>query len=153
MLQHDGRIVLSGVADSSTTTDLNQDMAVVRLLPDGTPDVTFGIGGRTTIVFDLEPNGQDIALATAQQSNGRLLIAGAAVSPSTGAIAATLVRLMPNGTPDATFGSVGKRTYDFGQSTPSGQLFSGIAFQGNNVVVIGSLMSSTRAMSITSRRA
>jgi uncharacterized delta-60 repeat protein len=144
-LQGDGRIVLAGIADSSTTVDVNQDMAVVRLLPDGTLDSTFGIGGRTTIVFDLEPNGQDIALATAQQSNGRLIVAGAAVAPSTGAIAATLVRLMPDGTPDATFGSVGKRTYDFGQSTPSGQLFNGIAFQDNQIVVVGSLNSGDTA--------
>ena len=138
-VQQDGRIVLGGIADSSSTIDVNQDMAIVRLLPDGTPDASFGFGGRTTVVFDLEPNGQDIALATAEQSNGRLLIAGAAVSQSTGAIAATLVRLMPDGTPDASFGTVGKRTYDFGQSTPSGQLFNGIGFQGDQVVVTGSL--------------
>jgi len=138
-LQRDGRIVLGGIADSSTTSDVNQDMAVVRLLPDGTPDASFGIGGRTTIAFDLEQNGQDIALATAQQSNGRLLIAGAAVTPSTGGILAAIVRLMPDGSPDASFGTVGKKTYDFGQSTPSGQLFDGIDFQGNQVVLVGSL--------------
>ena len=139
MLQRDGRIVLGGIADSSSTSDLNQDMAIVRLLPDGTLDSTFGIGGRTTIAFDLEPNGEDIALALAEQGNGRLLIAGASVLPTSGAIAADLVRLMPNGTPDPSFGAVGKRTYDFGQTVPSGQLFNGMALEANKIVVVGSL--------------
>ena len=138
-LQRDGRIVLGGITDSSPTSDLNQDMAIVRLLPDGTLDTSFGIGGRTTIVFDLAANGQDLALGLAEQSNGRLVVAGAAVNPTTSGILAVAARLMPNGTPDASFGTLGKKTYDFGLTAPSGQLFNGVALQDNQIVFVGSL--------------
>lgn len=138
-LQRDGRIVLAGIADSSTTADLNQDMAVVRLLPDGSLDTSFGLGGRTTIVFDLEPNGQDIPLDVAVQTNGRIVLAGAAVVPSSSAIMAAAVRLMPDGAPDASFGTLGKRTYDFEQSAPPAQLFNGVGFQDGGIVFGGAL--------------
>ncbi|MEP7098162.1 MAG: hypothetical protein ABI748_10905, partial [Dokdonella sp.] len=52
-LDRDGRIVLAGFADSGTTATQNGDVAIARLLPDGSPDATFGIGGKTTIAFDL----------------------------------------------------------------------------------------------------
>lgn len=139
-LQHDGRIVLGGVADSSTTTDQNQDMAIVRLLPDGSPDASFGLGGRTTIAFDLGPNAQDLVLDMLERSDGRLLLAGAASQPATGGIFAAAVSLLPDGSPDAGFGTLGKRTYDFGQTTPSGQLFSGVDLQpGKGIVFTGVL--------------
>ena len=77
------------------------------------------VGGRTTIVFDLAPNGEDIILAAAEQSNGRLLFGGAAIGAGT-AIFATAVRLTANGTPDASFGTLGKKTYDFGQTALPG---------------------------------
>jgi uncharacterized delta-60 repeat protein len=138
-LQHDGRIVLGGVADSSTTVDANQDMAVVRLLPDGSPDASFGIGGRTTIAFDLGPNAQDIVLDVLERSDGRLLLAGAALQPSISGILAAAVSLRPNGSPDPGFGTLGKRTYDFAQTTPSGQLFGGVGVQSKGIVFTGAL--------------
>jgi uncharacterized delta-60 repeat protein len=137
---HDGRIALGGVTDSSTTTDLNQDIAIVRLLPDGSPDASFGFGGRTTIAFDLGPNGQDLALGMIERSGGRLLLAGAALQPSINGIVAAAVSLRRDGSPDPGFGTLGKRTYDFAQTTPSGQLFSGIGVQpGKGIVFTGVL--------------
>ena len=134
-LQRDGRILIAGAADSSTTTPTqNQDMAIARLLPDGSLDSSFGLGGRATIVFDLAPNGQDVVLAVGEEANGRIMLGGAAVlAPSS--IAAAAVRLRATGEPDASFGTLGKRTYDFGQTIPGAQYFDGIAFTADNRIV------------------
>ena len=134
-----GKILLGGVADSSTTASPNEDMALVRMLPDGSLDAGFGLGGRTTVAFDLEQAGPDLLLAAAEQSNGRLVLAGAAVGGVTGAVYAAAARLTPDGSPDAGFGTLGKKTYDFEQTVPSGQLFNGIGFQGNQIVFAGAI--------------
>lgn len=64
-----GNIVLAGSA--ATATGL--DMAVVRLRPDGFPDVFFGSNGRVTTDF----NGlNDEALALVIQGDGQIVVAG-----------------------------------------------------------------------------
>jgi uncharacterized delta-60 repeat protein len=140
------RIVLVGATDSSTTSatvpnTTNFDMAIARLLPDGSPDMSFGIGGKSVVAFDLAPNGTDYGIGVLEQSNGRLLIAGTSLGLQALPVFeyATLVRLLPDGSPDPTFGSVGKRLYDFEQSLPSGQLFSNILMQGSRIVLTGAL--------------
>jgi uncharacterized delta-60 repeat protein len=140
------RIVLVGTTDSSTTSatvpnSANPDMAIARLLPDGSPDMSFGIGGKSVVAFDLAPNGTDYGIGVLEQSNGRLLIAGTSLGLQAPPAFeyATLVRLLPDGSPDPTFGSVGKRLYDFEQSLPSGQLFSNILMQGSRIVLTGAL--------------
>ena len=81
LLRRDGRIVLIGAADTSPVAGTqNNDMAVARLLPDGSPDTTFGIGGKTVLSFDLIANGADGAYAGVEQPNGKL---SSAASPST----------------------------------------------------------------------
>lgn len=140
-LDRDGRIVLVGVADSSTTATQNGDVAIARLLPDGSPDATFGIGGKTTIAFDLVSNGEDDGLAVIEQSNRKLLIAGGSLATAPTLELATAARLNADGTPDTSFGSVGKKIYDFAQSSPSAQLFNGVVLQGSNIVFGGALNS------------
>jgi uncharacterized delta-60 repeat protein len=142
-LDRAGRILLVGYTDTGTTAmTSNPDIAVVRLLPDGSPDATFGIGGKTTIAFDLAANGTDFGCGILEQSNGKLMIAGTSLGPAAPAYElATIVRLNADGTPDAGFGLVGKRIYDFGQSVPSGQLFNRIEKQGEKIVLGGALNS------------
>lgn len=140
------RIVLVGAADSSATSsgspsNANSDVAVARLLPDGSPDATFGLGGKTVIAYDLGGSNTDYGTTILEQGNGRLYIAGTSIGDQAAPCYeyATLMRLRADGTPDASFGSVGKRQYDFEQSTPSGQLFNGLAFQGSKIVLGGAL--------------
>lgn len=142
------RIVLVGATDSSTTSrtdpnSANLDVGIARLLPDGSPDMSFGIGGKSVIAFDLAPNGTDYGIGVLEQGNGRLLVAGTSIGLQAPPAYeyATLVRLLPNGTPDPAFGSAGKRLYDFEQSSPSGQLFSDILLQGSRIVLSGALNS------------
>ncbi|MEP7098160.1 MAG: hypothetical protein ABI748_10895, partial [Dokdonella sp.] len=134
-LQHDGRIVLVGYANSATSTTKNFDIALARLQSDGSLDAGFGFGGKTQIAFDLQANGGDSGVGVIEQSNGRLLVVGA----SSGASAeyATAVRLTGDGALDNGFGAFGKRTYDFSTGSPHQQAFLGAAFQGTKIIVAG----------------
>jgi uncharacterized delta-60 repeat protein len=137
MLQRDGRIVAAGVVDSSTTATSNIDMGFVRLLPDGSPDAGFGIGGKTTIAFDLGSDNSDLALTGVEQSNGKLLFGGASNTTGASNILADAVRLNRDGSPDESFGTLGKKSYDFAQTVPSGQLFNAAALHGSGIVFGG----------------
>lgn len=136
-LQRDDRIVLIGpvaLAGGSSSSDFG----VVRLLPDGTLDAGFGIGGMTIVPFDLAPNGGDIGLSVVELANGRLLIAGGATHDSdTFALAAAIARLLPDGSLDLSFGASGKRSYELGLGTANSQAFLNFAWQGSRLLASG----------------
>jgi uncharacterized delta-60 repeat protein len=90
VLQPDGKIVAGGDATSST----DSGSAVVRYLPNGSPDPSFGTGG---IAFSTQPgeNGFD---AVALQPDGKILGVGQNTP---------LTRFNTDGSPDTSFGSGG----------------------------------------------
>lgn len=135
ILDHAARIVLVGCTDAGIPGHANFDMAIARLLPDGSPDSAFGIGGRSIVPFDLVPGGPDEAYSVAEQANGKLLLAGSAYGTDfDGAIA----RINPDGTLDAQFGNQGHETFDF--LTPGGtQVLTNVALQGTAIVAAGQL--------------
>lgn len=136
-LQRDGKLVAIGMA--ARPTGANSDWAIARLLPDGTPDATFGVLGQTVLAFDLTADGTDTGLSIIEDPAGRLLLCGAAQwlgSPGY-AVAAAFARLDRHGEPDPTFGLLGKRTFQFGLADADSQAFLGIAFQGSQPVVSG----------------
>jgi hypothetical protein len=47
------------------------------------------------------------------------------------------LRLETDGSLDATYGTGGKETYDFGLTTPGTQAFTGITFQGTQIIAGG----------------
>ena len=109
VLQPDGKLVAAG----STGTGLAApDFALVRYLPNGSLDPTFGFFGVVTTDF----GGSDRAAALQLQPDGKLVAAGTAA----GNIFATgdfgLVRYTTSGGLDPTFGSGGKATTDFGNT-------------------------------------
>jgi uncharacterized delta-60 repeat protein len=65
-LQADGRIVVAGYTQSA------EDVAVVRLSADGSPDATFGANGRATVDFGAATFGNAVALAPSK----RIVVAG-----------------------------------------------------------------------------
>ena len=112
--QADGKLVLSGIAWTSTTVN-----AVVRLNSDGSLDSSYGQGGIGTIIDGYGANG--IVLDGA----------GRAVLPTTGAGA---VRFNPNGTPDLAFGNNGIALAQIG----TGGAANGAAIQpGDGKIVLG----------------
>ncbi|MBL8525525.1 MAG: hypothetical protein JNN20_17735, partial [Betaproteobacteria bacterium] len=65
------RIVLAG----ECTTDSGRDFCVARYNRNGTPDSTFGTGGREGFALGVKPL-QDIASALAYQPDGKLVVVG-----------------------------------------------------------------------------
>ncbi len=101
--QADGKILVIGQAIGPNGND---DMAVMRLLPDLSIDPEFGSLGYQTVAFDLGgPSGKntDSALSAVLQSDGNIILAGVALATATGAEVA-FARLLPNGQLDSEFG-------------------------------------------------
>jgi len=69
VLQPDGKILVAG----STNVGGNYDFAVARLLANGLPDNTFGVGGRTTIDMGADEFANAMALGAAVLCRYRLM--------------------------------------------------------------------------------
>jgi len=95
-----------------------QDGRITRFDPDGTRDENFGSEGNGTVETDLGP-ARDVLRALVMQPDGKLVAAGGAglaVDPSSSDLFTDLaiIRLLPDGTFDDTFGEGGKRITTFG---------------------------------------
>jgi uncharacterized delta-60 repeat protein len=115
----DGRHVVAGSHDD--------DFALVRFLPGGSLDTTFGTGGLATGSFGA-PVTPDEAIGL---PNGKLMIVGS--TNDTGpARDILLVRLLEEGALDTSFGSAGFLRTDIGGTVDSGQA---IAVAGTDLVL------------------
>jgi uncharacterized delta-60 repeat protein len=133
-LQPDGKLLLSGI----DLTDPGARMgAVVRLLPSGRTDATFGTGGIAELP---DPSAAGyyyghVASLTqlGVQADGRILVAGTQDPSDVHSSADPYVaRLMPNGAPDASFNEGGWAS--IGTANPIAVL----AQPGGDMVVVGS---------------
>ncbi|AGC43715.1 hypothetical protein MYSTI_02399 [Myxococcus stipitatus DSM 14675] len=114
-VQPDGKWILVG----STGAAGSRDVLVARLLPDGTPDASFGTQG--TRVIDV-CGGDDALEAATLLPDGRLVLAGSAVADTNGCTALKrqsllLVRLTATGALDPTFGNAGVWTFQHTMGT------------------------------------
>jgi uncharacterized delta-60 repeat protein len=132
----DGRIVAAGFG-------CDEDITIVRLLPDGSADPTFGGGDGRAQVTALEgiwPERMDLAL----QPDGKVVVATAAVSdPLQGEGVPTtrfaLIRVGLDGLPDPTFGGgdgVVTTSFRNGRCTAS-SLASAVAIGKDGRIVAG----------------
>lgn len=96
-IQPDGKIIVAGTAQTSG----ENDFAVARYNSDGSPDSSFGNGGKKTTTIGGFQVG---AYAVAVQPDGKIVVAGATVFE--GFCFAT-VRYLPNGDLDTSFDSDG----------------------------------------------
>jgi uncharacterized delta-60 repeat protein len=104
-VQADGKIVVAGyVVDG-----LDFDTALVRYNTDGSLDATFGTNG-TVITDMLGSDSNDVAFATAVQSDGKIIVAGYADASGFDVMVA---RYLGDGSLDMSFGAGGKVTTDF----------------------------------------
>ncbi|MFI5379621.1 MAG: SdrD B-like domain-containing protein [Tepidisphaerales bacterium] len=97
-----GAVVTTTLGDS---VFVGMDNEVTKLTPAGQPDNSFGVGG----VFTLPAGTVGFISALAVQSDGKLLLT-LRNDPSTDA---QIMRLMPNGQPDSTWGNRGIIIFDF----------------------------------------
>jgi uncharacterized delta-60 repeat protein len=125
----DGRIVVGGTASGGT----NYDWVLARFLADGTPDPSFGVGGK--VWFDLGALGGNDLRDLILLPGGLILAAGNVnEGPANGGINFAALRLAANGTLDPTFGVGGIRTIDFGGGDDRA---FGIARQSSGKIVLG----------------
>lgn len=107
VLQPDGKILTAVNTNGGT----NGDFSVVRCLPDGTLDDSFGIGGVVLADRDISA---ERAHALVLQPDGRIVVAGEA--QVNGQYDFAVLRLLPDGTPDSTFGINGWTVTDLGST-------------------------------------
>jgi uncharacterized delta-60 repeat protein len=101
VVQADGRIVVVSTSEDFATNE--RPAALVRVLADGTPDISFGSNGYLRLTFNAQ------VTAVAQQPDGKLLIAGSDIgyAPLQMPVRAVVARLRPNGQLDDTFANGG----------------------------------------------
>ncbi len=109
-IQPDGKIVAAGYA---RVQDTSYGFAVARYNPDGSPDSSFGSGGKiTTRIGGVNDEGYAVAL----QPDGKIVVAGTAYigpSPNSANYGFALARYNPNGSLDTSFDGDGKLITDF----------------------------------------
>src|SRR5262245_42305337 len=120
--QSDGKLVVAGTGLAST------DFALVRYLPDGSLDTSFGSGGTVTTSFSAAA---DLALAAALQPDGKIVAAGLKASGLTGDVA--LARYNSDGSLDASFGSGGLVATAV---SPQGDGANALALQPDGKIVV-----------------
>lgn len=118
-------LVASGATNATGTVD---GIAVERLLPNGSPDTTFGNGG---VAFVQIAAGEPTTPAIVEESNGNILVGGSVfvVMKRHDFFDGVVARFTSRGVPDATFGSGGLLTSaSLGQINTLGLDAAGDAF-------------------------
>ena len=133
-IQGDGRIVVLGSWGEVVNIPfpvLIHGVAVARFLPNGTPDASFGDMG---VVVALQTTLEALPAAVlVQPVDGKIVVLATRGANSAHDFA--LLRFLPDGTPDSTFGSAGVVIDDIGADDFAGDMALDAA---GNVVVIGS---------------
>jgi len=121
VLQGDGKLVIAGIFDGGTL----DDFGIVRLLPNGALDPSFD--GDGVVISDF---GSDEAIGSViVLGDGRIVLGGRRLNDF------ALVRYLPDGSLDGTFGNGGLATADSGASETIGQL---IALPNGKLLAAGS---------------
>lgn len=134
----DGKIILGGYSDNGA----NHDMAAVRLLSNGTPDSSYGTGGKSLVDFS---GHEDEANTVSLQHDGKVILAGKSGTPSQFAI----TRLLDDGSIDTGFGSSGRVLVS--HSSDPANIFAS-AIQGDGRILVAGYSSFGSDQNITTTR-
>jgi len=127
-LQTDGKIVVGG----QNYTGLYNDFAFARYNSNGTPDNTFGVGGKKIIGVSMK---EDYCNEIAIQKDGRIVATGITdKAAGFGYRAVATIRLLSNGNSDISFGNNGFVITDVGANDDAGGL--SIALQSDGKIVV-----------------
>jgi uncharacterized delta-60 repeat protein len=105
-IQRDGQIVVVG---RSSIPNNGTDFSIARYNPDGTPDTSFGSGGKVTTDFF---GGNDRATGVIVRPDGKIVVAGDAFNTNTGNVDFALALYNADGSPDTNFDIDGRLTTD-----------------------------------------
>lgn len=109
-IQRDGKIVVAGTTLVGAFPNTHWEFAVLRLLPSGSLDASFGTAGRVRFGFagGDEISGGDVAI----DPYGRIVVVGYHDQD------AVVARLMPDGALDSGFAGGGKRKFQYVSTDP-----------------------------------
>jgi uncharacterized delta-60 repeat protein len=124
--QPDGKLVLGVTCDAPQGP---REIAVFRFTENGSPDASFGTGGRRALSFTGNENERINALAL--EPDGKIVVAGNGRFSDTGVMA--VIRLLADGTHDSTFGDGGKTTIAVGMGADGNALI----LQPDGKIVVG----------------
>ena len=127
VVQPDGKAVAVGYASTGNSGINLGSFALVRYMPDGTPDPDFGNGGAVWTAIGTTASIDEVAL----QSDGRIVVAGSATVD--GVSVAALARYLPDGSLDAAFGEGGVATSTLGTF---GATATGVVVQPDGRLII-----------------
>ena len=133
LIMGDGRIVAAGYGGRSFEAE---GMAVMRYLPDGSPDPSFGGGDGYAMVDDVEHWGHEClhANTAALQSDGKLVLGGSVgCGGEAGGVAVAIARLNPDGSLDRSFDADGTQTFGFGRCA----FATAVTVQGDGKILVG----------------
>lgn len=133
ILHSDGKITVAGVSGAGPYSELN-DFALARYNSNGSPDQSFGNGGKLKTHFPGVDNTGSRATAAVLQPDGKLVVAGTYKNQSTPRTFA-LARYNANGGLDATFGSGGLVTTSMGSGDAIA--FSTVLLSDGRIVATG----------------
>jgi uncharacterized delta-60 repeat protein len=129
-VQPDGKLVLAGAAFAAVSGSSVYDIAVARLNPDGTRDTAFG-GGDGVTYLNLQDR-QDRAAAVTVDGAGRIVVAGQ-TQVVQGGSDAVVVRFLPDGSTDPSFGDQGVVMLDLRTDFDAAQ---GLALQADGALLV-----------------
>ncbi|HEX8335303.1 MAG TPA: Calx-beta domain-containing protein, partial [Pyrinomonadaceae bacterium] len=138
VVQADGKLVVVGSAYryNDDFTSVTSEFVLARLNADGTPDATYGAGGKVKATFNTPFPAYPLAAAI--QPDGRVLAAGILVrsnEPFSYAADFFVARFNADGTPDASFGTQGHAFVDFAEY----DIAFGVALQPDGKVVLAGM--------------
>jgi len=128
-IQSDGKVIAVGATNRAGGADF--DFTVARYSSSGELDTTFGIGGITITSFS---GTDDTPYAAALQSDGKIVLVGAAGVDVDGLYDVALARYNSNGDLDTSFSEDGKLTRPLGSGNDYAR---GVAIQSNGKINIG----------------
>jgi uncharacterized delta-60 repeat protein len=145
-VQSDNKILIAGY----DIFDGNWNFVVTRFMPDGSPDGSFGSGGR--VVTDFSRTGvvasQDFLNAPAVHPDDRIVVGGHSntQSGSSGNYVNAMARYLPNGTLDDTFGQGGRVMFPLGGGTLPYDEISDIHVLPDGKILAASALRTTTAL-------
>jgi uncharacterized delta-60 repeat protein len=131
-IQSDGAIIIAGEVSG---TDVDVEFGIVRLDKNGALDPTFGVGGMTTVAFDLGGAKDDYPWDIAIQDDGKIVVVGG-VDGSLGNDDFGVVRLTSGGARDVTFGSNGIRVVFFDLGSSNNDVAFAVAIQPTGEILL-----------------
>ena len=128
IVQSDGKMLSLFQLRNIATSD-QYIATVVRHLPDGTLDLSFGAGGQASSHFGLDIRPTDFLVSP----DGKIIVGGTLYTPNHATSRMVVLRFLPNGAKDNSFNNNGKLEIDYG---PSFDYLNAIGLQSDGKIVL-----------------